>query len=179
MSSVAVRVGIGCDIHPLAEGRALWVGGVEIPHDRGLVGYSDGDVLIHAVCDALLGALGAGDLGRLFPDTDPRWRGARSVVFLEAVGQRVRQERFRVGHLDAVVLAQAPRLAPHFPAMARAIAGALGIAESQVNLKATSPEGVGWLGRAEGMASQAVCVLLPEEDSIQQSAFSSQPLSNR
>ena len=150
------RAGFGFDLHPLVAGRPLVLGGVTIPSDTGLDGHSDADVLSHAVGEALLGALALGDLGRHFPDTDPRWRGVSSLVLLEHVAALVGSRGGGVVNVDATVLAQAPRLAPHLPEMAKRLADVLGIPAERVSVKAKSPEGLGLLGRREGIAAMAV-----------------------
>lgn len=150
------RVGFGFDLHPLVSGRPLVLGGVTVPSELGLGGHSDADVLAHAVGEALLGALALGDLGRHFPDTDPRYRGVSSLALLEAVMHLVRARGGRLVNVDATVLAQAPRLAPLLPEMAKRLADTLGIDADAVSVKAKSPEGLGLLGRQEGMAAMAV-----------------------
>ena len=150
------RVGFGFDLHPLVAGRPLVLGGVTVPSELGLGGHSDADVLSHAVGEALLGALALGDLGRHFPDTDPRYKGVSSLVLLAAVMELVRSRGGRVVNVDASVLAQAPRLAPLLPEMAKRLADTLGIDVDSVSVKAKSPEGLGLLGRKEGMAAMAV-----------------------
>jgi 2-C-methyl-D-erythritol 2,4-cyclodiphosphate synthase len=150
------RVGIGYDVHPLAPGRKLILGGVEIPHDRGLDGHSDADALMHAICDAVLGALGAGDIGHFFPNTDPRWKNAPSRVFLEEAARQLAARGGRLVNVDATVLAQAPKLAPHIPEMRKRIAAALGVSAEQVGIKATTNERLGFIGREEGIAAMAV-----------------------
>jgi 2-C-methyl-D-erythritol 2,4-cyclodiphosphate synthase len=150
------RVGFGFDLHPLVAGRPLVLGGVTVPSELGLGGHSDADVLAHAVAEALLGALALGDLGRHFPDGDPRYRGISSLVLLEAVMQLVRGRGGRLVNVDATVLAQAPKLAPMLPEMAKRLADTLGIDADAVSVKAKSPEGLGLLGRQEGMAAMAV-----------------------
>lgn len=156
MGAPVTRVGLGFDLHPLVEGRPLVLGGVTIPSDRGLGGHSDADVLAHAIGEALLGALALGDLGRHFPDSDPRYRGISSLVLLEKVMELVRARGGRLQNVDATVLAQAPRLAPHLPEMAKRLADALGAPLEAVSVKAKSPEGLGLLGRREGIAAMAV-----------------------
>lgn len=156
-----MRIGLGFDSHALVVGRRLVLGGVEIPFDRGLAGHSDADALVHAISDALLGAAGEGDLGRWFPDSDPQFRGTASLTLLGRVVEIVTRKGFRVENLDAVVIAQAPRLAPYLAQMRAAVAKTLGLDEARVNLKAKSPEGIGALGRVEGIAAQAVCLLAP------------------
>jgi len=153
------RSGIGYDLHRLAEGRKLILGGIEIAFEKGPVGHSDGDVLAHAICDALLGAAGAGDIGTLFPDTDPKWKGASSLAFLEQVRKVLVLLKLRVGHIDAVVIAERPKLGPHFPAMREAMARALGIKPAQISLKAKTNEGVDAVGRGEAIAAQAIATL--------------------
>lgn len=156
------RVGIGYDIHRLEPGRAMVLGGVAIPSDVGPVGHSDADVLLHALTDALLGAIGVPDIGELFPNTDPRWRGAASSVFVEAAMQRVCAAGMRVGNVDAVVVAEQPRLAPHKPAIRASIARLLGVSPEQVGLKATTSEGVGAVGRGEAIACWATALLVED-----------------
>ncbi len=153
------RIGNGYDVHRLTEGRALILGGVNIPFERGLLGHSDADVLTHAVMDALLGAAALGDIGRLFPDNDPQYQGADSLKLLTAVCRAVGEAGYQIGNIDATVMAQRPRLAPHVPQMRENIARACGIDVSQVSVKATTEEGMGFTGREEGMAAQAVCLL--------------------
>ena len=154
-----MRIGHGYDVHRLAEGRKLILGGVEIPFEKGLLGHSDADVLTHAVMDALLGAAGEGDIGRLFPDTDPAYAGADSLALLDTVMERLRAAGYRVGNVDATILAQRPRLAPHIPAMRANLARRMGVDPSQVNVKATTEEKLGFTGSGEGMAAHAVCLL--------------------
>ena len=154
------RIGHGYDVHRLAEGRRLILGGVDIPWERGLLGHSDADVLTHAVMDALLGAAGLGDIGQHFPDTDPAYAGADSLKLLEHVAGLLRERGFAVGNVDATVLAQRPKLAPHIPQMRENLARAMGAEPSQVNVKATTEEGLGFTGSGEGMAAHAVCLLI-------------------
>lgn len=157
------RVGLGFDLHPLVAGRPLVLGGVTVPSEMGLDGHSDADVLAHAVGEALLGALALGDLGRHFPDTDPRWRGVSSLVLLGHVMALVRDRGATLVNVDATVLAQAPKLAPHLPEMAKRLADVLGIPDACASVKAKSPEGLGLLGRREGIAAMAVVSLdVPE-----------------
>ncbi|HKB26033.1 MAG TPA: 2-C-methyl-D-erythritol 2,4-cyclodiphosphate synthase [Methylomirabilota bacterium] len=150
------RAGFGFDVHPLVEGRPLVLGGVTVESDLGLGGHSDADVLSHAIAEALLGALALGDLGRHFPDTDPRYRGISSLALLRRVVALVAERGGTIVNVDATVLAQAPRLAPHLPEMAKRLADALGLAADRVSVKAKSPEGLGLLGRREGIAAMAV-----------------------
>ena len=150
------RVGIGYDVHRLVEGRKLVLGGVEIPHSKGLDGHSDADALLHALTDAVLGALGESDIGHFFPNTDPRWKNAPSRVFLEEAARQVKFREGRIVNVDATVIAQAPKIAPHLKEMKIQIASALGISIHQVGLKATTNEHLGFLGREEGIAATAV-----------------------
>ena len=153
------KIGQGFDVHALAAGRRLLIGGVEIPYPRGLLGHSDGDVLLHAICDALLGAAGLGDIGQHFPDTDGSYKGADSLDLLREVGARIGALRFNVGNVDCTIIAQEPRMAPHIPDMVRNIAGALHIPAAKVNVKAKTTERLGYLGRGEGIAAEAVALL--------------------
>ncbi len=153
------RVGQGFDAHRLAPGRPLRLGGVTVPYERGLVGHSDGDVLLHAIARALLGALGAGDLGRHFPSSEERWRGVESSVFVRETAARVRAAGYAVGNLDATVIAETPRLAPHQEAMRRNVAALLEVGLDAVNIQITSTDGLGAIGRGEGIAAQALVLL--------------------
>lgn len=153
------RAGIGYDLHRLAAGRKLMIGGVEVPFDKGSVAHSDGDVLSHALCDALLGAAGLGDIGTLFPDTDAKWKGVSSLLFLEHTRKLLDERSFRINHIDAIVICERPKLGPHFPAMRAALAKSLGIATQQINLKAKTNEGAGEIGRGEAIAAHAVATL--------------------
>jgi 2-C-methyl-D-erythritol 2,4-cyclodiphosphate synthase len=156
-------VGQGFDVHRLAPGRPLRLGGVAIPHDRGLAGHSDGDVLLHAIARALLGAIAAGDLGQLFPSSDERWRGADSALFVREAFARVKRAGLALGNLDATVIAEAPRLAPHQDAMRRSVAALLEAPLEAVSVQITSTDGLGAIGRGEGIAAQAVVRLVPTE----------------
>ncbi len=156
-----MRVGIGYDVHRLAEGRDLIIGGVKIPYEKGLLGHSDADVLLHAIMDALLGAAAMGDIGKHFPDTDPKYEGASSIKLLEHVGELLEQENYQIVNIDATIIAQKPKMAPHIPQMIQNVARTLKIDESQVNIKATTEEGLGFTGSGEGISSQAICSLLP------------------
>ncbi len=159
-----VHVGIGYDVHALVEGESLIIGGVTIPHYKGLSGHSDADVLMHAICDAVLGAIGQRDIGQFFPDTDPRWKGAASHVFLEEAARQVQLRQGRLVNVDATVIAQQPKLNPHVEEMKQKIAEALSVSPSQVGVKATTNERIGFLGREEGIAVMAVAsVDLPSE----------------
>ncbi len=164
MSALAFRVGQGWDVHALVADRPLVLGGVTIPHRLGLLGHSDADVLIHALIDALLGAAALGDIGRHFPDTDPRWKGADSRVLLRHTVSLLAQAGWRVGNVDSTVIAQAPKLAPHIPAMVAHLAADLGVTEEAVNVKAKTSEKLGYAGREEGISAQAVALLLPLQD---------------
>ena len=155
----SVRVGQGIDSHRLVAGRPLRLGGVDVPFERGLEGHSDGDVLLHAVASALLGALGAGDLGTHFPSSDPRWQGVASSELVEAVMELVRERGFAVGNLDATVIAQVPRLAPFRDAMVRGVARCLDVDHARVSVKVTSTDGLGAIGRGDGITAQAVVLL--------------------
>ena len=155
----AFRIGEGWDIHALVPGRQLIIGGVEIPFERGLMGHSDADVLLHAITDALLGAAGLGDIGRHFPDTDERFRGADSIVLLTEVARRVREQGLQIGNVDSTVIAQAPKLAPHVEAMRNRIAQALDIAPAQVNVKAKTAERLGPVGQGLAIEARAVALL--------------------
>ena len=159
-----MRIGHGFDAHRLCEGDHIIIGGVRIPHTHGMLAHSDGDVLIHAICDALLGAIAHGDIGRLFPDTDPAFKGVDSTLLLEKVMQEVAAQGFRVGNLDATVIAQAPRMQPHVAAMRERIGRLLGVQVDHVNVKATTTEKMGYTGRGEGIAAHAVVLLLPCDD---------------
>ena len=154
-----MRIGHGYDVHRLVEGRQLILGGVDIPWERGLLGHSDADVLTHAVMDALLGAAGLGDIGRHFPDTDPAYTGADSLRLLAHVTALLRERGFTVGNVDATVLAQRPKLAPHIPQMRDNLARAMGVDPGQVNVKATTEEGLGFTGSGEGMVAHAVALI--------------------
>jgi 2-C-methyl-D-erythritol 2,4-cyclodiphosphate synthase len=151
-----VHVGIGYDVHPLVAGRRLVLGGVEIPHPKGLDGHSDADVLMHAVCDAILGALGEGDIGEFFPNSDPRWRGVESKVFLQEAARQVIFRNGRIINVDATIVAQQPKVMPHAPTMKMNIAQALGIQLKRIGIKATTNERLGFIGREEGIAAMAV-----------------------
>jgi 2-C-methyl-D-erythritol 2,4-cyclodiphosphate synthase len=153
------RVGHGFDVHAFAGNRKLIIGGVDIPHDLGLAGHSDADVLLHAICDALLGAAGLGDIGRHFPDTDAAFAGIDSRILLRRVAEQLRERNWRVGNVDATIIAQAPKMAPHIARMTAHIADDLGVAIDRVNVKATTTEKLGFTGRGEGIAAEAVCLI--------------------
>jgi 2-C-methyl-D-erythritol 2,4-cyclodiphosphate synthase len=157
--STKIRTGIGYDLHRLEECRPLIVGGIEVPFDKGPVGHSDGDVLAHALCDALLGAAGLGDIGTHFPDTDPKWKGANSLLFLEHAKKLLADKNFAIEHVDAVVITEKPKLGPHFPRMREALAKALGVSSDKIHLKAKTNEGVDAVGRGEAIAAHVVATL--------------------
>src|ERR1700745_1851331 len=154
------RIGQGYDCHALVEGRKLILGGVEIPHDRGLLGHSDADALLHAITDALLGAAALGDIGKHFPDTDPQFKGGDSRVLVREAAKRVMATGYRIGNVDATIIAQRPKMAPHIAAMCANVAEDLGVTVGQVNIKAKTNEKLGYLGREEGIATEAVALLL-------------------
>ena len=158
-----MRIGMGYDVPRLTEGRDLIRGGVKIPYEKGLLGHSDADVLLHAVMDALLGAAALGDIGKHFPDSDPAYKGISSLKLLEHVGELLEKEGYTVGNIDATIIAQRPKMAPHIAVMRKNIAEVLRIEESQINIKATTEEGLGFTGSGEGISSQAVCLLFPAE----------------
>jgi 2-C-methyl-D-erythritol 2,4-cyclodiphosphate synthase len=154
-----MRIGQGFDVHPLVAGRKLVIGGVEIAYHKGLEGHSDADVLLHAICDALLGAAGLGDIGKHYPDTDASYAGADSRALLRDVAQKLREKKLKVINIDATILAQAPRMAPHMPRMIANIAADLAVDPAAINIKATTTEQLGFVGRLEGIAAQAVALL--------------------
>ena len=167
-----MRIGMGYDVHRLAENRKMIIGGVEIPHEKGLLGHSDADVLLHAIMDALLGAAALGDIGKHFPDTDPAYEGISSMKLLEKVGQLLEDNRYVIENIDATIIAQKPKMRPYIDTMRENIAGALGIELFQVNVKATTEEGLGFTGAMEGISSQAICMLQrPAERYEQQAAY--------
>ena len=155
-----MRIGHGYDVHRLVEGRKLIIGGVDIPYEKGLLGHSDADVLLHAIADAILGAIGEGDIGKHFPDTDPAYRGADSLKLLAHVGSVAERKGYRLGNLDATIVAQRPKMAPHIPRMRENIARALECSPDQVNVKATTTEELGFCGRGEGIAAHAVALMI-------------------
>ncbi|HTP69941.1 MAG TPA: 2-C-methyl-D-erythritol 2,4-cyclodiphosphate synthase [Dongiaceae bacterium] len=156
---MSVRCGIGYDLHRLADGRKLIIGGIDVPFDKGPVGHSDGDVVAHALCDALLGAAGLGDIGKHFPDTDPKWKGANSLLFLEHARQLLDQHGLRVEYVDVVVILERPKLGPHFPKMREALAKSLSVPPEKIHLKAKTNEGVDAVGRGEAIACHVVATL--------------------
>lgn len=165
-----MRVGFGYDVHKLVGERDLIIGGVKIPYEKGLLGHSDADVLLHAISDALLGAAGLGDIGKHFPDTDPEYKGADSLKLLEEVGRMVEDKLFFIENIDATIIAQEPKMRPHIPQMEANIARALHIEEERVNVKATTEEGLGFTGNREGISAQAVCSL----ETVRNYAYSAQ-----
>ena len=154
-----MRIGMGYDVHRLVEGKDLIIGGVNIPYEKGLLGHSDADVLLHAISDALLGAASLGDIGKHFPDTDPKYEGISSVILLKEVGNLLNQNLFFIENIDATIIAQAPKMRPYIDTMRSNIAEALGIDISQINVKATTEEGLGFTGNGEGISAQAICLL--------------------
>ena len=156
---MSVRVGIGYDLHRLEAGRKLIVGGIELPFDKGPMGHSDGDVVAHAMVDALLGAAGLGDIGTHFPDTDPKWKNANSLIFLEHTRKLLDEKRFAIEHVDVVVILERPKLGPHFPKMREVLAKSLGVDAEKIHLKAKTNEGVDAVGRGEAIASHVVATL--------------------
>ncbi|MDX6767828.1 MAG: 2-C-methyl-D-erythritol 2,4-cyclodiphosphate synthase [Candidatus Methylacidiphilales bacterium] len=157
------RVGLGYDVHRLVTGRPLFLGGIEIPHSHGLDGHSDADVLIHAIADALLGAIGSGDIGFHFPNNDPRWKGAPSRIFLEEIRRMIDAQGGKIINIDASLIAEAPKIVPHLAAMKAALGSALGLDPKRIGIKATTNEGMGFVGRQEGMGAFAVALVdLPE-----------------
>jgi 2-C-methyl-D-erythritol 2,4-cyclodiphosphate synthase len=154
------RIGTGYDVHRLVDGRKLIIGGVDIPYEKGLLGHSDADVLLHAVCDALLGAAGLGDIGKHFPDTGPRYKGISSLKLLGEVAGLLVEKGFRVNNIDATIVAERPKMAPHIPQMTANIATAVSVDTGAVNVKATTTEGLGFAGKGEGMAAYAVCTIV-------------------
>ena len=161
-----MRVGLGYDVHKLVEGRDLIIGGVQIPYEKGLLGHSDADVLLHAIMDALLGAAALGDIGKHFPDSDPEYKGADSLVLLKRVGELLSEEGYVIENIDSTIIAQKPKMAPHIEQMRKNIADTLGLDISRVNVKATTEEGLGFTGTGEGISSQAVALIMSVENYI-------------
>ena len=159
-----MRIGMGYDVHRLVEGRDLIMGGVKIPYEKGLLGHSDADVLLHAISDALLGAAALGDIGKHFPDSDPAYKGISSLILLKKVGELLEQESFLIENIDATIIAQAPKMRPHIDTMRENIAAALQLDVRQVNVKATTEEGLGFTGTGEGISAQAICMLTSPYD---------------
>jgi len=158
-----MRVGLGYDVHKLAADRKLIIGGVDIPYEKGLLGHSDADVLIHAIMDALIGAMGLGDIGKHFPDTDMAYKGADSRRLLAQVGKLMAQEGYVIGNIDATIIAQRPKMLPHIDVMVQNIATTLGCETSQINIKATTEEGLGFTGDGSGISAQAICLIINAE----------------
>lgn len=154
-----MRIGMGYDVHKLVEGRDLIIGGVNIPHDKGLLGHSDADVLVHAIMDAILGAAALGDIGKHFPDTDEQYKGISSIKLLEKVGELLDESVYTISNIDATIIAQAPKMRPYIEQMEENVAKALGIEKDQINIKATTEEGLGFTGAKEGISSQAICLV--------------------
>ncbi|WP_300260708.1 2-C-methyl-D-erythritol 2,4-cyclodiphosphate synthase [Clostridium sp.] len=155
-----MRIGMGYDVHKLVENRDLILGGVKIPYEKGLLGHSDADVLLHAIMDSLLGAAALGDIGKHFPDTDPKYKGADSIKLLEFVGELLNKNNYKISNIDATIIAQSPKMAPHIKAMRENIAKALNINLDQINVKATTEEGLGFTGSGKGISSQSICLLI-------------------
>ena len=155
-----MRVGLGYDVHKLVEGRKLIIGGVDIPHEKGLLGHSDADVLIHAVMDSILGALALGDIGKHFPDTDEKYKGADSMKLLEFVYNLINEKGYNIGNIDCTIIAQSPKMAPHIQNMRENIAKTLNTSIENINVKATTEEGLGFTGAKEGIAAQSICLLV-------------------
>ncbi|MBE5958329.1 MAG: 2-C-methyl-D-erythritol 2,4-cyclodiphosphate synthase [Lachnospiraceae bacterium] len=155
-----MRIGMGYDVHRLVEGRKLILGGVDIPHTMGLDGHSDADVVVHAIMDALLGAAALGDIGKLFPDTDPQYKGISSIKLLQYVGEVIKNNNYEIGNIDATIIAQRPKIAPYREEMVKNVAMALGIGEDKVGIKATTEEGLGFTGEEKGISSQAIALLI-------------------
>ncbi len=170
-----MRVGFGYDVHRLVEDRDLILGGVKIPYEKGLLGHSDADVLLHAIMDALLGAAALGDIGRHFPDTDPAYKGISSLRLLEHVGELLSQESYQIINLDATIIAQRPKMAPHISQMVEQVARTLKIDKSQVNIKATTEEGLGFTGSGEGIAAHAICSIEPISAYIETDRITKRP----
>ena len=155
-----MRVGLGYDVHKLVEGRKLIIGGVDIPHEKGLLGHSDADVLIHAVMDSILGALALGDIGKHFPDTDEKYKGADSMKLLEFVYNLINEKGYNIGNIDCTIIAQSPKMAPHISNMRENMSKALNTSTDNINVKATTEEGLGFTGAKEGIAAQSICLLV-------------------
>ena len=154
-----IRVGIGVDFHQLQEGRALWIGGVQVPHHKGALGHSDADVLLHAICDALLGAANLRDIGFHFKNTDPQWKGISSIILLKESVKLLKEKGWQVGNIDAMLCLEAPKINPHIPEMQKNIAEAIGISVDDISIKATTNEQMGFIGREEGVVAYAVCLI--------------------
>lgn len=170
-----MRIGMGYDVHKLVEGRDLILGGVKIEHEKGLLGHSDADVIIHAIMDALLGAAALGDIGKHFPDTDMRYKGISSIELLKRVGELLDENNCFIGNIDATIIAQAPKLRPYIDEMNKNVAEALNIEISQVNIKATTEEGLGFTGAKEGISAQAICIINTADDLIEGKSYLMNP----
>lgn len=155
-----MRIGMGYDVHKLVENRDLIIGGVKIPHNLGLLGHSDADVLLHAICDSLLGAAALGDIGKHFPDTDNKYKNIDSLILLKNVGKLIENEGYVIGNIDATIIAQKPKMAPHIPEMRENISSTLNISIDKINIKATTEEGLGFTGLQQGISSQSICLLI-------------------
>ena len=166
-----MRIGLGYDVHRLTEGRDLILGGVKIPYEKGLLGHSDADVIVHAIMDALLGAAALGDIGQHFPDTDPQYEGISSIKLLEHVGRLLEEHNYVIENIDATIIAQRPKMMPHLAQMRENVARALQSETNQVNIKATTEEGLGFTGSGEGISAQAICLLLPLMDLVSSDAM--------
>lgn len=166
-----MRVGIGYDVHKLVEDRELILGGVNIPYEKGLLGHSDADVIVHAIMDALLGAAALGDIGQHFPDTDPQYKGISSIALLKHVGSLLEEHNYVIENIDSTIIAQRPKMMPHLPQMRKNVAEALGIEVNQINIKATTEEGMGFTGSGDGISAQAICSLLPLMDLVSNDAM--------
>lgn len=156
-----MRIGLGYDVHKLEEDRKLILGGVDVPHTKGLLGHSDADVLVHAIMDAIIGALALGDIGKHFPDTDPRYKGISSIKLLQYVAELMTTKGYKISNIDATIIAQAPKMLPHIPQMKENIAEVLNIPLTDINIKATTEEGLGFTGNGSGISSQAICLIQP------------------
>lgn len=166
-----MRVGIGYDVHKLVEGRELILGGVNIPYEKGLLGHSDADVIVHAIMDALLGAAALGDIGQHFPDTDPQYKGISSIALLKHVGKLLEEHNYVIENIDSTIIAQRPKMMPHLSQMRKNVAKALGIEVNQINIKATTEEGMGFTGSGDGISAQAICSLIPLMDLVSNDAM--------
>ncbi|MBO5426176.1 MAG: 2-C-methyl-D-erythritol 2,4-cyclodiphosphate synthase [Lachnospiraceae bacterium] len=174
-----MRVGIGYDVHKLVEGRKLIIGGVDIPYEKGLLGHSDADVLLHAISDALLGAAALGDIGKHFPDTDEKYKGADSLMLLGEVGKLIDKSNMIIGNIDATIIAQKPKMAPYIEDMRKNVAGVLNIDVNQVNIKATTEEGMGFTGEGKGISSQAICILQTVDNFDYRTNYNVEEVENR
>lgn len=158
-----MRIGLGYDVHKLVEGRPLIIGGVNVPHEKGLLGHSDADVLIHAIMDGMLGALALGDIGKHFPDNDEKYKGADSMKLLQCVNELIEEKGYKINNIDSIIIAQSPKMAPHIEQMRKNIANVLNTDIDNISVKATTEEGLGFTGKKEGIASQSICLLIKEQ----------------